>query len=82
MNMKEILRTYVAEATYNELSQIKYDTLLFEEGIFDSMGLLGLINFLEEKFQVVAKDVDLMEENFRSIDTIAEFISRKQQVAV
>lgn len=80
--MKDILRNFIAEKTYMKPEQIDDDTALFEEGIFDSMGLLSLVNFLEDEFQVVTSDVELVDENFRSIDTIAAFMKRKQAVTV
>lgn len=80
--MKEILRKYIEEKTFSKPGSIKDDTALFDEGIFDSMGLLGLINFLEDEFKVVTSDVELTDDNFRSIDTIANFISSKHSVEV
>ena len=43
--MKDQIRNFIAETTFNDASIIKDDTMIFDEGIFDSMGLLGLINF-------------------------------------
>lgn len=80
--MKDTLRRFIAEKTYSKPESIMDDTALFEEGIFDSMGLLSLINFLEDEFHVVTSDVELIDDNFRSINTIADFIRRKQSVAV
>lgn len=80
--MKDTLRRFIAEKTYSKPESIMDDTALFEEGIFDSMGLLSLINFLEDEFHVVTSDVELIDDNFRSINTIADFIRRKQSVTV
>ncbi len=80
--MKDTLRRFIAEKTYSKPESIQDDTALFEEGIFDSMGLLSLINFLEDEYHVVTSDVELIDDNFRSINTIADFIRRKQSVTV
>ena len=80
--MKDTLRRFIAEKTYSKPESILNDTALFEEGIFDSMGLLSLINFLEDEFHVVTSDVVLIDDNFRSNNTIADFIVRKQSVTV
>jgi acyl carrier protein len=47
------------------------------EGIFDSMGFILLINFIEETFGIKAKDSELLEDNFESINAIAGFVERK-----
>lgn len=75
--MKDQVRNFIAETIFSEPSMIKDDTLIFEEGIFDSMGLLGLINFLETEFNITTEDVELQEENFGSVERIVNYIERK-----
>jgi len=78
--MKEKIRQFIAETTFTDSEIIKDETLIFDEGIFDSMGLLGLISFLESEFGVVAEDSDLQEENFGSVERITAYVSRKVTV--
>jgi len=77
--IKDKLRKFISETTYTPESQIKDDTLIFIQGIFDSMGFISLINFLEEDFLIKAEDSDLLEENFESINAMTVFIERKLQ---
>ncbi len=79
--MENQIRNFIAEITFNEPSVIKDDTLIFDEGIFDSMGLLSLINHLEEKYNVYTDDTELQEDNFGSVARIVAFINRKQHNA-
>lgn len=74
---KNLLRSYIKENTFKEGELIKDSTLIFQEGFFDSMGFVMLIDFLEENFGVKTSDDDLIEENFESINAINEFIERK-----
>jgi len=76
--MKDQIRNFIAEITFVDPETIKDDTLIFDEGIFDSMGLLGLINFLETNYNVVTDDTELQEENFGSVERIAAYIERKK----
>jgi len=75
--LKKELFAYVKENTFKETDSLKSDTKIFIEGVFDSMGFALLLDFLETKFQIQAEDSDLVEENFESIDAIADFIVRK-----
>lgn len=75
--MKNQIRNFIAETTFSDPTIIKDETLIFDEGIFDSMGLLGLINFLESEFNVITNDTELQEENFGSVGRIAAFVERK-----
>ncbi len=75
--MKEKIRGFIAETTFTDPEIILDNTMIFEDGIFDSMGLLGLINYLESEYGVVTEDVELQEENFGSVERIAAFVDRK-----
>jgi len=76
-NNKDVIKKYIKENTFKESHLIKDETLIFQEGFFDSMGFVMLIDFLEEKFGVKTNDEDLIEENFESIDAIQKFVERK-----
>jgi acyl carrier protein len=55
------------------------DVALLDEGIIDSLGVLDLINFIEEEFKISISDEDLVPENFQSIQSIVIFIEQKQE---
>ena len=75
--IKKELFAYVKENTFKETDSLQSDTMIFTEGILDSMGFALLLDYLETKFQIVADDSDLVEENFESIDALADFIQKK-----
>jgi len=79
--MKDKIRNFIAETTFTDADTIKDETMIFDEGIFDSMGLLGLINYLESEFGIVTDDTELQEENFGSVERIAAFVERKMALA-
>ena len=76
-DIKNKIRQYVIETTYASPDQVKDDSLIFSEGIFDSMGFVLLINFIEETFNFKAKDSELLEDNFESINAMARFVESK-----
>ena len=81
MTQKEIndrLHKYIVKETILDPDQIKNNTLLFEEGIFSSMGLLLLIEFIKEEFNIDTKDDELLLENFESIESMSKFIIKKR----
>ncbi|MBN2486818.1 MAG: acyl carrier protein [Bacteroidales bacterium] len=80
MNIAEIkqnVQAYISENTFASKDKITESTLVFKEGFLDSMGLVMLITFLEEKFGIETTDADMVEENFESINAISEFVSKK-----
>ena len=73
--IKGQLKQFIAETSFVSIDKIKDDTLIFVEGIFDSMGFLSLINFVEDNFK--AADSELLEANFEAVEAIANFIQSK-----
>ena len=80
-DMKDKIKKFIAETTFTDVNSFNDETMIFDEGIFDSMGLLGLINFLESEFGVVTDDTELQEENFGSVERISDFVGRKMALA-
>lgn len=81
-DIKKELFDYVKENTFKETDSLQPDTMIFVEGILDSMGFALLLDYLETKFQITADDSDLIEENFESINALAEFITKKNPALV
>ena len=77
LEAKENIKKYIVETSYVPTEKVQDDTLIFVDGIFDSMGFLGLINFMEDSFNIKAQDAELLEENFESVNAIASFIEKK-----
>ena len=51
---------------------------LLEQGVIDSTGVLELVSFVEENFDIKVEDEELIPENLDSIIYIVDFIIRKQ----
>ena len=50
---------------------------LLESGIIDSLGVLDLVGFLEQTFDMKITDDDLTPENFRNIERMVAFVQTK-----
>lgn len=53
------------------------DTRLMENGILDSTAAMELVPFLEETFNIVVEDAEVVPENLNSVDNICRFVARK-----
>lgn len=51
---------------------------LLEKGIIDSVGILELVSFLEETFDIKVQDEELVPENLDSIAFIVNYIQHKK----
>ena len=77
IDIKSRITEYIIESTFEDVKNITDETLIFEEGVLDSMGLLFLIEFLQEEFKVTTNDDELVVENFESINKIVTFLNNK-----
>ena len=77
INTKNKIRDYIIESTFDDVDKLTDETLIFEEGVLDSMGLLFLIEFLKDEFNITTNDDELVVENFQSINSIMSFIENK-----
>lgn len=68
---------------FGEEEQLNLDTDFFDKGIIDSTGVIELVSFLEETFNISVEDEELIPENLSSLQKIDVFLSKKlsQKVA-
>ena len=57
IQIEKIIFNYIDKNTHSDTKIITLETKLFREGVFDSMGFVLLIDFLEENFQIKTSDV-------------------------
>lgn len=58
---------------------LKNDDSFLDKGIIDSTGVLELVVFLEEKFQIKIQDGELIPGNLDSINNLIRFVETKLQ---
>ncbi len=82
-NVEDMIRKYIAENILFSGNGYPYpdNTSFLDEGIIDSMNVLELIMFVEEKFGVTVADQDIVPDNFDSVTQLADFIRSKTLVA-
>lgn len=77
IKINETIRHYIAKTALTDHDAIKNDTLIFEQGLLDSMGLLFLIEFINLEFNVEVNDNELSKENFETVNNISSFVYNK-----
>lgn len=60
----------------NPYIDIDIDTQLIDEGILDSLGIMVLINEIEECYGIEILPNDIQSENFKSLVTIESLVKR------
>ncbi len=82
MNRESILadiRKFIEENDATHRAAPASDVNLFDDGYFDSMRVVNLVLFVEQKFDCTLDYDDISEENLSTIDQIVGMIDRKLQ---
>ena len=85
--METVINDYISREFIRDpaLLPLADDASLLDSGILDSLSLLRLVVFLEERFGITMGDADLLPENFASVNAICAYLrareSSKQQAA-
>ena len=72
-----ILQFLRRKILYDEKKVIPDEESFLGSGILDSTGILELIGFLEEQFDLKFLDDELVAENFDSLSRVTRFVATK-----
>ena len=80
MNVREELEKFILNelAVDQDRQSIEPDEDLIMQGIIDSMGVIKLSTFMEEKFGIKVSDMDMVPENFQNIESLTRFVSQSK----
>ena len=78
--METIINDYISRELVPDaaLLPLANDTSLLESGILDSLSLLRLVVFLEDRFGITMGDADLLPENFASVNAICAYLRSRE----
>ena len=62
---------------FGDGGELSFDTHLFDRGIIDSTGVIELIAFIEENFNITISSEELVLDNFFSLSAITKFMQNK-----
>jgi acyl carrier protein len=83
MEVKEAVRQYIIENfLFGDEAPLESNSMsLLDGGIIDSVGVMELVAFLEQDFELTIADDDLIPENLDSVDNLTAYIGRQQATA-
>lgn len=73
----EIREFVVNNFLFGKADGLTDDESLLENGIMDSTGVLELVGFLQERFDIQIEDDEIVPSNLDSIKNLARYVSRK-----
>ena len=80
-SVPEILRRFIKDKFLPSVGKENFDDddSFMENGIIDSTGVLELLEFLEEQFDMEVEDEEIIPDNLDSISKLTTFIQKKKE---
>jgi acyl carrier protein len=78
MTDQEKILEFIRDEADLEEDEVTETTSLFRDQLLDSMNLTALITFLEETFQIRVKPMDVVFENFDTVNHMLAYVERKK----
>ena len=77
--IEERVRRFILEEILevDERAELPSDVPLLS-GLLDSFGLVSLLAFVEETYDITIQHAEVVHENFGSVEDVANFVERKQ----
>jgi acyl carrier protein len=77
--IEEQVRNFITENfLFGEEKKVADTDSFLENGIIDSTGVLEVVSFVEDTFNIKVKDEEMIPENLDSISNLVSFINKKQ----
>lgn len=79
MDQKQTLKDFISQELLdgNKLDRIADDQDLLLSGLVDSLGVVRMINFIEQTMDVVIPPQDVTLENFQTVDNIVRYLQQR-----
>lgn len=74
----EPVRNFVRKHFLFDDSASLTDTDVLVPDRVDSLGVMELVEFLEQKYEITIDEEDLLVDNFRSLEAVSELIAKKR----
>ena len=84
MNLEETIRHFIIENFIFDGNGDQMDNAqsFLETGIIDSTGMLELVSFIEEHYQIKMDDDELIPDNLDSVNNVVNYITSKTRSSV
>jgi len=82
MDIAKEIREFIREnyLTPRNKGEIGDDESFLATGVIDSTGVLELVTFLEDTYEIKVRDEDLVPENLDSISKISAYVEKTRGV--
>lgn len=71
------IRKFICDNFLVEEQDFSDEDSFLGKGILDSTGILELVSFVEDAFEITVEDDEVVPDNLDSVTNLCDFVSRK-----
>ncbi|MEM6640921.1 MAG: acyl carrier protein [Pseudomonadota bacterium] len=71
------LLDYIRTELLDDMDDVATDENLLADGMVDSLGMMRLMDFIEQTFGLAVPPEDLVSSNFRTVDRLVAYLSSR-----
>lgn len=71
------IQEFLKDAFKDRINNLQPDTPLLSSGLLDSLGILDLVEFVENKFHITFNGHEMVPQHFETITSLATLIQNK-----
>jgi acyl carrier protein len=79
---REINSFVLTNFLFGQSVELQPDDSLLGRGLIDSTGVLELVDFLEERYEIKVEDEEVIPNNLDSVRKVAAYVARKLSCVV
>jgi acyl carrier protein len=73
----EIYNFIVDNFLFGQADGLGYDESLLQKGVIDSTGVLELVTFLQDNFNITVEDDEVVPANLETVNGIVAYVGKK-----
>jgi len=73
----EVRSFVITNFLFGQPLELRAEESLLGGGVIDSTGVLELVDFLEERYEIKVEDEEVIPDNLDSVKNIATYVARK-----
>lgn len=75
--MQETIERFICEELMEDDEPLGADENLLADGMVDSLGMLRLVSFIDETFDIVIPPEDFVLDNFRTLNQLMAYLEKR-----
>ncbi|MFK8031425.1 MAG: acyl carrier protein [Gammaproteobacteria bacterium] len=77
--MQTQINRFITQELLEEEEPIEADENLLSDGMVDSLGMLRLIGFIDETFNIAIPPEDFIVDHFKSLDQLMIYLEKRKE---